>query len=96
MSNNKNIYVVLAIAAAWAAAGCADHAPRHTEPDTRVYGERFLKPGEMGHAERIDIMQQRAGARADASLHGVHFDRSGALNSLGEQKLAMMLAPEGE
>lgn len=76
------------------AAGCKEKPPRQVEPDTRVYGERFLEPGEMGHNERIDLAQQRAGARADASLHEFHFDRSGSLNTLGEEKLGMMLAPD--
>jgi hypothetical protein len=76
------------------AAGCKERPPRQLEPDTRMYGQRFLEPGEMGHNERIDLAQQRAGARADASLHEFHFDRSGGLNTLGEEKLGLMLAPD--
>jgi hypothetical protein len=48
----------------------------------------------MGHPERIELAQERAGARADASLHDFHFDRNGGLNTLGEEKLGMMLAPD--
>ena len=75
--------VVLALAAA---GGCA-----HDENASgKIRGDEFPPEGTARAARRVVEAQSAAGARADATLRPFHFD-AGRLNSLGEEKLDLML-----
>ena len=66
--------------------GCAkDGAKKHVNN-----GEDFPAAGQPRSIDRIANAQIAAGARADATLYGHHFDQ-GELNSLGKQKLRNLL-----
>ena len=64
--------------------------------DTRA--EHFLRDDETSAVTRIADAQSAAGARTDATLRAYHFDQDGIvshqLNSLGREKLDLMLAGE--
>jgi hypothetical protein len=60
-------------------------------------GSQFLSDEEPRAMHRIAEAQAARGARRDATLHTAHFDDGGnpaALNSLGEEKLDLMLADD--
>jgi hypothetical protein len=50
----------------------------------------FTPPGQIRDTQRIEHAQMAAGAREDATLLAYHFDK-GELNSLGREKLSLML-----
>src|SRR5438270_3508463 len=56
----------------------------------QAMGEFFPQPGEVRDVQRIERVQEASGARADATLQPAHFDK-GELNSLGREKLLLML-----
>jgi uncharacterized membrane protein YgcG len=68
-------------------AGCkCDHKK---QPDNNMAG--FFAPADATHdVQRIAHVQAASGARADATLEPYHFDK-GELNSLGREKLSLML-----
>jgi hypothetical protein len=70
------------------ATGC-----HHPAPDPTLHGEVFPADGDARAVWNVAGAQAAAGARADATLHASHFDAMG-LNSLGEEKLNLMLACE--
>jgi hypothetical protein len=62
--------------------------------DELRHGDRFPREDEPRQIHRVFDAQAAAGARADATLHACHFDTGGtptSLNSLGEEKLELML-----
>ena len=69
-----------------AAAGCS-------QGNHPVAGESFRPEGEVRSVHQFADAQAAAGARADATLRAVHFDR-GDLNSLGQEKLDLMLGDD--
>ena len=70
-------------------AGC-----HHDHPQTvLLHGEDFPGDNDSRSIWEIHSAQAAAGARQDATLYAVHFDEAG-LNSLGQQKLDLMLADE--
>lgn len=70
-----------------ALAGCQHH---ETNNDVRVRGEAFRPEGEERTVAKFVTVQTAAGARTDATLRPYHFD-CGDLNSLGQEKLDLML-----
>src|SRR5205814_4814527 len=56
----------------------------------QAMGEFFPASGEIRDVQRIERVQAASGARADATLAPAHFDK-GELNSLGRQKLSLMI-----
>jgi hypothetical protein len=56
----------------------------------QAMGEFFPAQGEVRDVQRIERVQAASGARADATLSKAHFDK-GELNSLGRQKLSLMI-----
>lgn len=56
-----------------------------------AYGEKFPTDDEPRAVDRFVQVQSASAARADATLTAHHFDGRGALNSLGRQKLDLML-----
>src|SRR5205085_6193394 len=69
-------------------AGCQrDRAGDRAE----IYGESFPADGEPRALDRFAQVQSAAAARTDATLGPEHFDGRGSLNSLGRQKLGLML-----
>lgn len=69
-------------------AGC-----NHPKPPPDLHGEVFPKDGDARDVWNFRSAQASAGAREDATLYDYHFDDDG-LNSLGEEKLDLMLAAE--
>jgi len=59
----------------------------------RAHGEVFRPDDEPRAVDNVMFAQAAAGARADSTLYGCHFDTHG-LNSLGRAKLALMLRDE--
>lgn len=100
--HNLNRFALkLAIAAAMLAAmpsmtGCQKGTPETSKDLTGIPGEQFAPANEPRHMHRIADASAASGARADATLHRAHFDGGNqtALNSLGEQKLDLMLADD--
>jgi hypothetical protein len=88
MSKAWWIGLLTATALVGIAAGCQTNSPAQ-----HVHGEVFPPEGETRDVQNIAIAQAAAGARADATLHAADFDGS-SLNSLGQQKLDLMLADE--
>src|SRR5438045_4963511 len=56
----------------------------------QAMGEFFPPNGEMRDVQRIERVQNASGAREDATLQPYHFDK-GEVNSLGREKLSLML-----
>jgi len=77
-------------------AGCRKSEPEASRDLTGIRGEQFRPANEPRHVHRILDTAAASGARADATLHAIHFDAGnpGALNSLGEQKLDLMLSDD--
>jgi hypothetical protein len=84
-----------ALAALPAAVGCQGKAA-DDEPKYATEGEKFSPDDEPRHVHRVLDAAAAAGARYDATLRGCHFDAGNpaALNSLGEEKLVLMLADD--
>jgi hypothetical protein len=84
-----------AIAIVPALAGCQNRPAPESE---LTYGDKFPGPDEPRHVNRVQEAQAAAGARSDATLRLCHFDTGGgnpgALNSLGEEKLDLMLVAD--
>jgi hypothetical protein len=59
----------------------------------RLHGETFRPDDEPRAVDNAMFAQAAAGARADSTLYGAHFDAHG-INSLGRAKLALMLRSE--
>jgi hypothetical protein len=85
--------VSAAIVAVPALVGCQNRGAQQ-QPEL-TYGDRFPSPDEPRHVQRVLDAQAAAGARKDATLRVCHFDTGGGnpglLNSLGEDKLDLML-----
>ncbi len=65
---------------------------RGCQNDRRViHGETFPADGEKRDVDLLIDVQSAAAARADATLTAAHFDGDGGINSLGRQKLDLML-----
>src|SRR5437868_14135648 len=63
-------------------------------PDqSMTHGENFPPDDAVRSAQRFMQVQSASGARADATMQPWHFDGNN-LNSLGEQKLDLMLADD--
>src|SRR4051794_27686729 len=75
---------VLATAAAVTAVGCNNKA-RQKEQDA------FFPDWERPSVRQYEASQAASGARSDAMLYPHHFDGA-ELNSLGKEKLALMLS----
>lgn len=98
---SKRFGVRLAIAAALLASlpavtGCRKSEPEPSRDLTGIRGEQFAPPSVPRHVLRIADVSAASGARADATLHSLHFDAGnpGGLSSLGEQKLNLMLSDD--
>ena len=83
----KSFAVTAGALLALAAGGCA--SDEHNAAG-KVRGDEFPPEGTVRALHRIAEVQSAAGARADATLRPFHFD-AGRLNSLGEEKLDLML-----
>jgi hypothetical protein len=84
------------LAAAPAVVGCQQRGGPAAAADkdlTGIPGEQFTPSDEPRHMHRVLDAQAASGARGDATLRACHFDagRPAALNSLGEEKLALMM-----
>ena len=73
-----------------AVAGCQGAEGERGRGVARPRGEAFRADNEPRAVHRFAHAQGAAGARHDATLHPDHFDR-GTLNSLGQEKLELML-----
>jgi hypothetical protein len=72
-------------------AGCeGNYTQKAIMPHVEAMGDFFPPPGEVRDVDRIERVQAASGARADATLFPAHFDK-GELNSLGRQKLSLMI-----
>ena len=71
-----------------AVAGCA-----HRTQPAIVHGENYPPEGQPRAVYEVNAAQSAAGARADATLYAAHFNQAG-LNSLGQQKLDLMLGAD--
>src|SRR3954469_1495633 len=78
----------LTIAALSTITGCRADSTASTEHKNR--GEDFIAVGDHRAYNQAMLAQAASGARADATLYAYHFD-AGNLNSLGQQKLSLML-----
>jgi hypothetical protein len=87
--------VSAAIVAVPALVGCQNRPAQ--EPEL-TYGDKFPSPDEPRHVHRMAEASAAAGARADGTLRACHFDVNGGnpslLNSLGEEKLDLMLVAD--
>ena len=72
------------------AAGCQGADGEGGRGVARPRGEAFQADEQPRAVHRFAHAQSAAGARHDAALHPHHFDR-GTLNSLGQEKLELML-----
>ena len=72
--------------------GCENQptAPMRPLNNRPVTSDYFVPQGEVRDFQRMEHAQAASGARADAMLYAYHFDK-GELNSLGKEKLALML-----
>jgi hypothetical protein len=87
---NKNLLILTAVAVIAFAAGCECYKTQG--PD----GDRCFFPEDQKYViHRHGAQQAASAARADATLYPVHF-HGGKLNSLGEQKLKLMLGDDNE
>jgi len=72
-------------------AGCHHDYPANRAP--LLHGEVFPAEGDTRSVWEVRAAQAASGARHDATLYAAHFDEAG-LNSLGQQKLDLMLSDE--
>ena len=87
MSSSTKLTKWLLGAAVAGLPGCQQHAIM----SSNVRGDEFRPDAEPHAVQNIVAAQSASGARADATLHPVDFDAA-QLNSLGQQKLDMMLS----
>ena len=73
-----------------AASGCQGADGEFGKAVTKPRGEAFRADDAPRAVHRFADAQGASGARFDATLHPQHFDR-GVLNSLGQEKLGLML-----
>jgi len=85
------ITVATAAALVAATAGCQSNSSEAS--GTRYHGEQFQNDDAPRAVRNIAAVQAATGARADATLHPSHFNAVG-LNSLGREKIEMMLQDE--
>lgn len=90
MQKLKWIGLVAAAALVVLTAGC--HHDDSQNSTVLLHGE-VIPEHDSSEVWQIRGAQAAAGARQDATLYAVHFDEAG-LNSLGQQKLDLMLADE--
>lgn len=69
-------------------AGCHHDGEPPTDRTDPFAGESAVHP-----SQQFEVAQAATGAREDGTLHAAHFD-GGNLNSLGQQKLALMVRDE--
>jgi hypothetical protein len=90
----KRWWVSLIAAAAVTGMTTGCHNKDNTTASTqRLHGENFRPDDEPREVDNVTFAQAAAGARADSTLYGSHFDTHG-INSLGRAKLALMLRDE--
>jgi len=82
--------IPMLVAALLCAAGCQNQPREGEAAVSRPRGDEFRAEGQPTSVHRFAVVHGAAGARNDATLHPHHFDR-GQLNSLGQEKLALML-----
>lgn len=87
MNTISKISVMAAAAVLALAAGC------HNDKPQQVRRDAFVPEDQPRQLRNVILGQEANGARRDATLHPVHFDDAG-LNSLGQQKLNLMLASD--
>ena len=81
------MYAIVVLAAGAAAAGCQN------KPKTAHRVDPEFLPNQSSEAIwNFANAQSAAGAQRDPSLYSIHFDEGGNLNSLGRDKLALMMA----
>src|SRR4051812_25742266 len=90
MKSRNMKFVAGRVMAGLIVAGAVVGCEQHKEPDTRVHGQSFRPEGEERATQKFIATQTSAGARTDATLRAYHFD-CGDLNSLGQEKLDLML-----
>ena len=101
-TNAKSIVIKVLVGAALLASmptlmGCNKGQPQQADKDlTGIPGEQFTSPDEPRQVHRMFDAAAASGARADATLHACHFDAGNptALNSLGENKLDLMMSDD--
>ena len=71
-------------------AGCQSGSGR------AIHGEIFPPDEQVRPVDRMLEAQSASAARRDGTLNTYHFDRGGALNSLGREKLDLMLRDDDE
>jgi hypothetical protein len=87
----KKTSFAIALYTGWLAAGGCNYSERDLDPTLEGF---FVEDTtEQPKPNRIADAQAASGARADAVLYNRHFDGP-RLNSLGEQKLSLMLADD--
>lgn len=89
MPTDRNTPVRLALLGALALLGTP--GCQHDHNDRAIHGETFPDDSEPRAVDRFVQVQSSAAARTDATLTSHHFDGGHGLNSLGEQKLDLML-----
>jgi len=89
---SKARWLAIAVAAATIAvsAGCQNQSTTTSE---RLHGERFEEDDAPRASRNAVAVTAANGARADATLYPAHFNSAG-LNSLGRQKLDLMMLDE--
>src|SRR4051794_30377138 len=70
--------------------GCNSGNEWQDKQQRQAMGEFFPAGNEQRDVQRINRVSAAAGARADATLQPYHFDK-GEVNSLGREKLSLML-----
>lgn len=77
--------------------GCSKSQPQQADKDlTGIAGEQFTSPDEPRQVHRVFDAAAASGTAPDATLHACHFDAGNptALNSLGENKLDLMMSDD--
>src|SRR5512137_44602 len=91
--SKKLILSAATLAALAVGTGCECNKP--ATAGTEGYNDPFFHPEELATVNRVARQQAASAARADATLNGAHF-HGGKLNSLGEQKLELMLEDDDD
>lgn len=86
MVNRTTLIRTALLAGAVMTAGC-----QNVRRDASIHGEMFPRDEQLRPVDRFLEIQSAAAARNDATLNAFHFDRGAALNSLGREKLDLML-----
>lgn len=90
---NQRLFRYLAVFAAATAFSAAAAGCHHGAQATKLHAEKFAPDDEPHAVHNFAAAQAAAGDRADATLHGSHFNAQG-VNSLGREKLDLMLRAE--